>query len=362
MALRAGVALLTALVIAPPAQAQQLPHTPVTLRVAPQRPDLVRYNRVEALSLGVRGQVRPETPWGPLSFTGTFRLGIADLHPNGVLEVFHESVRDRITVRGYHELTSIDEDARDFGLANSLMALLAGQALGDYYRRSGATVEVTPPTADPRTFRVRVFAEHQEGVGKETDVQLPRLWDDVRRFRANIAAQDGWELGSSLELTRRWGRDPSRTRGGVGATVLAATGERDFVRSSIGSDVTVALPARLSVTLEAEGGTSWGTPSVQRLWYLGGPLTLHGFEPRALGGRSFTRGRAELERAFSFGHVIVFSDVGWAGDRDAFDLDDALWSAGAGLALIDGILRIDGAWPIDDPRGFRVDVYLDQLL
>jgi len=356
------VALLAMLQIPSPAQAQQLPHTPVTLRVGPQRPDLVRYNRVEALSLGVRGQVRPETPLGPLSVTGTFRLGIADLHPNGALEVFHESVHDRITVRGYHELTSIDEEARDFGLANSLMALLAGQDLGDYYRRSGATVELTPPTADPRTFRARVFAEYQEGVEKETDVQLPRLWDDERRFRANIGAQDGWELGSSLELTRRWGRDPSRTRGGAGATVLAATGDRDFVRGSIGADLTLALPSRFSVTLEAAGGTSWGTPSVQRLWYLGGPLTLRGFEPRAMGGQSFTRGRAELDRAFSFGRIVVFSDLGWAGDRGDIDLDAALWSAGVGLAVIDGILRIDGAWPIDDPRGFRMDVYLDQLL
>jgi hypothetical protein len=359
MALTAGVALLAALQIAAPTQ---LPHTPVTLRVGPQRPDLVRYNRVEALSLGVRGQVRPETPWGPLSLTGTVRLGIGDLHPNGALDVVHESVRDRVVVSGYHELTSIDERARDFGLANTLMALLAGQDLGDYYRRSGARVEWTPPTADPRTFRLRAFAEYQEGVEKETDVQLPRLWDEDRRFRANIAADDGWELGGSLELARRWGRDPGRTRGGAAATVLAATGDRDFVRNSLGADLTLALPRRFSVTLEAEGGTSWGTPSVQRLWYVGGPLTLRGFEPRAAGGQSFTRARAELDRAFSFGRVVVFSDMGWVGERGDLDLDAALWSAGVGLAVVDGILRIDGACPLDDPRGFRVDVYLDQIL
>ena len=359
MAVTAGVALLAALQIAAPAQ---LPRTPVSLRVGPQRADLVRYNRVEGLSLGVRGQIRPETPLGPLSLTATVRLGLADMQPDGALDLVHESVHDRIVVRGYHELTSIDERARDFGLANSLMSLLAGQDLGDYYRRSGATVEWTPPTADPRTFRLRAFAEYQEGADRETDAQLPRLWDDQRRFRDNIPAEDGWEVGGSLELTRRWGLDPFRTRGGAGATFLGATGDRDFARGSLGGDVTLAFPAHVSLTLEAEGGTSWGTPSVQRLWYVGGPLTLRGFEPTAAGGQSFGRARAELDRAFSFGRVVLFSDMGWAGDRSDVDLDDALWSAGLGLAVINGILRIDGAWPLDDPRDFRVDVYLDQIL
>jgi hypothetical protein len=43
------------------------------------------------------------------------------------------------------------------------------------------------------------------------------------------------------------------------------------------------------------------------------------------------------------------------------DLDDALYSAGAGLAVIDGILRIDGAWQLESPHDFRLDIYLDQI-
>jgi len=369
MALRCGVALLVVLQVAASlctptgADAQsRLPRTPVTLRVGPQRPDLVRHNRVEALSLGIRGQVRPETPWGPLSLTGTFRFGIGDLHPNGTLEVVHETVHDRIVVSGYHELTSIDERARDFGVGNSLTALLLGQDLGDYYRRSGATFEWTPPTAYPRTYRFRAYAEYQQGVEKETDVQLRRLWDDDRRFRPNIPAEDGWELGSSLELSRRWGRDPMRTRGGAEAFVQGGAGDFDYVRSSLGADVTLALRSHFSLTLEGQAGTSWGSPSVQRLWYVGGPLTLRGFAPRAMGGPSFGRARVELDRSFSFGRVVAFTDAGWAGDRADFALDEALYSAGTGLAIIDGILRIDGAWMLQDPHDFRLDIYLDQIL
>lgn len=69
MVLIGGVALLAAVQVslAQPAPAPTAPRMPVTFRVGPQRPDLVRYNRVEALSLGVRGQARPATPFGPLS-------------------------------------------------------------------------------------------------------------------------------------------------------------------------------------------------------------------------------------------------------------------------------------------------------
>ena len=110
---------------------RQLAGTPWTLRLGPQRTDLVRYNRVEGLSLGIRGQLRPSTAVGPLSVTATARIGHADRHLNGRLDVVHQTIATRIGVSGYHELAAIEEDARHLGPANSLMALLYGQDNGD---------------------------------------------------------------------------------------------------------------------------------------------------------------------------------------------------------------------------------------
>jgi len=59
---------------------------------------------------------------------------------------------------------------------------------------------------------------------------------------------------------------------------------------------------------------------------------------------------------------LMFSDFGWAGDRDTFDFDDALISVGAGVSLLDGLIRLDGAYGLRDPKGFRVDFYLDAIL
>lgn len=369
--MRGVLAVLAAVQVASPQAApgqapsalelRQLARTPATLRFGLQRPDLVRYNRVEGLSVGVRGQLRPTTALGPLSLTATARIGVADWHPNGRLEVVHESIRRRVALSAYHDLSPIDEAARHLGPANSLMALLYGQDDGDYYRASGATLELTPPSARPRTYRLSIYGEYHEGVAKETDVQLERIWNDDVAFRPNLAADDGWELGAAAQIEARSSTDPRRTQVGLRAYVQAATGEFDFARASAEADLALALPARFRLVLEGGGGSSWGSPSAQRLWYVGGPMTLHGYSPTVAGGRRFGRGRAELDRRTPFGRVIAFLDAAWAGAPGQFDFDDALSSVGGGVALIDGIVRVDVARQLESPHEYRLDIYLDDL-
>lgn len=354
--LRASFNRLAGLPTAPQAR------TPRTLRWGLQRPDLMRFNRVEGLSVGARAQVRPQTVLGALSVTATARLGHADLHPNVRLELARETLRRRIALSGYHELESIDPDARHLGLGNSITALLVGRDDGDYYRRSGVALEWTPPSAGRRTFRVRGYAEYHEPVAVETDVALPNLWRDAWAFRPNLVADEGWEYGGLVELTPWWGTDPRLVQGGIGVSVLAATGAAEFARGSLGGSLVVPLPAELRMAVEAGVGGTAGSPSVQRLWYVGGPRTLRGYAPRRMGGESMVRGRVELARLFGFGGLSLFSDYAWAGDREAFSFDEGYYSLGAGLSLLDGLIRFDAAYGLREPRDFRVDLYLDAIL
>ncbi len=339
-----------------------LPRVPATLRWGLQRPDLVRYNRVEALSLGMRGQVRPHTPVGPLSMTATARLGIADLHPNANVEIARETIERRVSLHGYHELATIDERARHFGIGNSLMAATVGRDDGDYYRRTGGMVEWTPPTSDRRSFRIRGYAEYHEGVDVETAFSLFHATSDTWTFRPNIAADTGWEYGASVEISPWWGTDPNLTQGGLDVFVQGGLGDFEYARSSLVGHLVFPLPAQMRFALEAGAGTSWGSPSVQRLWYVGGPSTLRGYDPRLAGGQSFGRGRVELARGESFGRISLFSDLAWAGERSDVRFDDAFYSVGVGLSLLDGLIRFDGAWGLVRPKGFRFDAYLDQIL
>jgi len=338
---------------------RQLVRTPATLRIGPQRLDLIRYNRVEGPSLGIQGQLRPRTAFGPVSLSATARFGVADRHLNGRLDVEHESVARRIALSGYHELTSLDERARDFGPGNSLSALLLGHDLGDYYRRSGATIELTPPSARPRSYRLRAYAEYHEPVAKETEVQLERLWNDDAVFRPNIVADEGWEVGGSLESALRSSTDPNRFQYGSHMLLQAATGDAEYARLRVGGDLAVPLTRRFRFLLDAAVGGSWGEPSRQRLWYVGGPLTLNGYAPLSLGGSGFVRARVALDRRFAFGRLIVFYASGWAGEQDAFD--DLLSSVGGGIAVLDGLIRLDAARQLDGAEKWRFDFYLDQI-
>ncbi len=342
---------------APPPQ-----HVPRTFRWGLQRPDLVRYNRVEGLSMGARGQVRPDTRFGPLSVTATARVGVADVEPSLRLDVTHETLRRAVTGSLYNELAAVDEDARPFGPVNSMTALLFGRDDGDYYRRSGASLEWTPPAADRRSYRVRAYAEYDRAVESNTDFTLAHLTASDWAFRDNLLAREGWELGGEVILSPWWGTDPRSPQGGLALGVRGAGGDWSYARASLVGRAALPLPEDLRLGLEIGGGTSWGDPPPQRLWLVGGPATLRGYDPRTQMGRAFGRARAELARLFPFGAVSVFSDAAGAGGRGPMRLEDALLSAGVGLSLVDGLIRMDAAWGLRAPRGFRLELYLDGIL
>jgi len=334
---------------------------PTTLRWGPQRPDLLRFNRVEAVSIGARAQVRPTTWAGPTSITVTARLGVADLEPNARIDVASETLRRRLTASGFNELTAIDPEARHLGVANSTTALLGGRDDGDYFYRTGVGLEWTSPSAERRTFRVGAYAEYHRSADVEHSFTLPRAFDETWRFRPNFVAAEVWEVGVLAGLSPWWGSDPRLLRGGLDLEVRAATGGADFARASLTGVVVTPLGASASVTVEASAGTTWGSPAPQRLFYVGGAGTLRGYVPMTMNGTSFGTGRVEVVRTFPFGGLVLFSDAGWAGDRSDVTIPEALFSVGAGVALVDGLIRADVARTMRAPHRLRLDLYLDSM-
>ena len=359
--------LLTALVLVGaagvgPVAAQEGTPLPRTFRWGVQSPDLLRYNRVESASLGARGLIRPLSPLGYLTVALEARVGLADLHPGARLDVSRQTLTRRVTLSAYHELAAVDEGAGHLGLGNSAMAVLFGRDDGEYFRRSGMQLEWRPPSSERAAFRFAGFAEYHRPAQTATDFSLWYYGDDEWRFRDNLAADEGWEVGGEISVSPWWGTDPRRAQGGLEARVRAAVGDWEYVRSSLSGRVRLPLPADFSVGVDVGGGTSWGDLPAQRRWLLGGAGSLAGYAPRSREGTSYVAARAELARNYAFGALAAFTDLGWAGARDAFDVDDALISIGLGLSLADGLIRMDAAWGLRAPRAFRVDLYLDAIL
>src|SRR4029077_15273471 len=159
-------------------------------------PGLLRYNRIEALSLGARADV----PLGTSAFDGTLRVATATGQPD--LDVgFTRNTRDLAARFGaYRRLTAVDPDAHSLGFGNSVQALVLGRDDGDYFRTAGVDIDVRPAVTESQSFEWRLYAEHQFTAPFGTDASLGHFLDRSTRFRPAIAANRADQIGSTLRL------------------------------------------------------------------------------------------------------------------------------------------------------------------
>lgn len=335
---------------------------------APQAPGLSpsgtaiggwRYNRVEALSGAFRA-------WGPVGprwqLEGSARLGIGDVEPNAEVEAGRPIGGARLSVRGYRALRNAADLESAFGLAASASALLLGYDDGQYFRATGGELGVAAERGRIR-WDARLFAEHHAPVEKETDASLANLVGDAA-MPANLAAERIDVFGLAARVRTQFGADPD---GWIGLASLwgeAAGGDRGYGRVAASAGVSRPIIGRLAGALDLRAGTSWGNLPVQRQWMLGGPATLRAFPGGALSGPAFWTGRLEFAYGLRAVRLIAFGDIGWAGARRTFDSGRPASSAGLGVSVMDGILRMDVARVLRrrSPERIRVHLYLDGLL
>lgn len=318
---------------------------------------LLRYNRVEGLSVGARADVA----WGPLAIDGELRIGLADREPNVEIGVARESMARRTRIAGYRRLAPFDATARPFGFGASLNALLFGRDEADYFRATGAELTSRPVTNGRWTYTWRAFGEHQHAVSRETQFTLARAWDDDP-FREVRAANDADQAGLGVTLSRDFGGDRSPARFTLGTGLEGQTGTFGFGRGQLFARLGVRSLGPIALALEGAAGTTMGDVPVQGMWYLGGPTTVRGYPGALVGGEAFWRARAEIARATPAARLVLFSDAGWVGARDGWKFDPPLLSAGVGASFLDGLVRFDVSRALRTPTGWRVDLYLDAAL
>ncbi len=319
-----------------------------------------RYNRVEALSGGVRADIPLD---GETRLIGEARIGLADLVPNLSASLVRGYGNGELEMSGYWRLQDIGDWGNPFSILRSAEALLLAYDDAQYYRVTGASIGWRG-RGQVRT-ELRVFAEGHRNAPKETDVSLPHLLNDTE-FPENGTAENVTLCGTSGRVRLQAGRDPERAIFAATLWAEAAVGDRDYVRFAGSGSTQVPLLRHLAVALEASVGSSVGTPPPQRYYYLGGVETLRAFPntPDANRGTAFWLGRLELGTRDPLVRIIVFSDIGWAGARSAFTFDDPAISAGLGVSALDGLLRFDVARSLRgrDPDAWRVYLSVDGLI
>ena len=71
---------------------------------------------------------------------------------------------------------------------------------------------------------------------------------------------------------------------------------------------------------------------------------------------------ARLCTALPAARLVLFTDLGWAGDRDNVSDRASLWSAGVGASFLDGLLRVDVARALRGHRDWRLHMSVDGIL
>lgn len=314
-----------------------------------------RYNRVEALSLGLRGAAA----WGDYQLDALGRLGVGDGEPNGEVGIGRRGIGATWRLGGYRRLAVANPESRALGVVNSLSALLLQRDDGEYFRTLGT--EFTGQASDGGWLTWRFYAERQRSAQQETDASLPHLFSQGQRFRPNIVADSADQVGGQLGL--RLGRVVSRTLWvGGDAAVEGATGDFEFGKGSATLRAIITPERGWAVAIEGAAGTSRGGLPVQSRFYLGGPANLRGYSGGVTSGEAFWRVRAEVGNAFPAARLTLFSDLGWAGSRAEWSSGKPLLGAGVGASFLDGLVRMDLARAMRGPTGWRFDIYFDGRL
>jgi len=314
-----------------------------------------RYNRVEALSLGVSGKA----DFGRFSFEGRGRLGLADWWPNAEALATLPGSQVRLRLAGYRRLAAANPEARPFGVVNSVFGLLAHRDDGQYFRAGGGELILENPNSG--WWTLRVFAERQTAARTETRFSIPRLLGSDAAFRPNITADGADQAGARLNV--RVDRPVSRsvTLGGD-LSFEGATGDFDFGKGSAGLRAYIAPGGPVAFAIGGSVGTSTGVVPVQSRYYLGGPASLRGYDGGVSSGPAYWSARVEVANSFPAARLTAFSDIGWAGPRDSFATGRPLIGGGIGASLLDGLVRLDLARGFREPRGWRFDLYFDGVL
>ena len=320
------------------------------------RNGLMRYNRVEGLSLGARA----ERALGD-AYVGSavVRFGTGDLEPTIDAWISRGTPQRSLAFGGYHRLDSANDWGDPFGLGGSISSLVFGRDEGFYYRSSGAELAGVRVTSPSTSMTWRVFAERQHNAPAETQLSLPNAFRGAE-FEPNVKAIAATEGGVATRLRGAHGLDPRGLRLTADARAEAATGTFDYTRGALDLTASRYLIGNVALALNGGAGTSGGTVSPQRAWHIGGTHTVRGFRPGTLSGDSYWLARAELGLGGSVLRPTVFYDAGWAGERlDWSESRGNVRGAGFGVSFLEGLARIDLARGVDPKTVWRAHLYVE---
>jgi hypothetical protein len=316
--------------------------------------DVIRYNRVQGLSIGVGARLA----LSGLPFTAVFptvRYGFSDERLNARLALVHDAPAGRFTFAGYHETRGVDPFSPGTSLANSASALFTAHDYGDYLLASGVELSAVLPVALATDLTLSAHGERQRSVD-----QVARSWfNDALGGTGLMPPNPPVREGDYALVGARL------SHAGALHWMLAAEGMagKELTTGRLFGEVQRRGGGARGYTLRLKAGLAEGSAPSQLLFRLGGRETVRGFEYSELTGRSFWAAQLDVSPLRGTIRPVLFLDAGQAGDPDALFDSKALVGGGFGLSVYSPLLhatliRLDLSHPItpDNGRPWRFDL------
>ncbi|HEU5039646.1 MAG TPA: hypothetical protein VFT84_02425 [Gemmatimonadales bacterium] len=313
--------------------------------------DLLRYDRVQGLSLGLGYQVRVPG----VRFTGlygTVRYGLSDERVTGRLTLLRDAPGGRLAISGYRDIADADPFALGRGPGNTLNALFAGHDNGDYYLSVGGGVGLETSLATGLDLTVGARVERQTSVARAAGSAVNDFLGGSGEFPANPPVDEGTYAGVSVRLS-----GTGTTRWWATADLLA--GEHRATGRLYG-ELRPELGGRRGITLRLKGGLATRPALRQSLFRLGGVNTVRGFDYGVRQGQAFWAAQFDLAPISGRLRPVAFLDAGQSGRPSDLFGSRALVGGGVGLSLFGGLVRFDLSHPISPDTGgkLRFDLVL----
>ena len=272
---------------------------------------LMRYTPVEGVSTGT--YLRRDFGWWRSALTvriGTRRWATPEVD----LTLQRDRPSRRVQFSVYRSLRS---GALGVGGINGWPGYFvsSGDSVTFHWSR-GATVRLLSGNGKRNRFSLSLFAERDAEV--ESDTERTRV-------------------GTALEWRPWWGGlDDGSIGGGGYVGARGSAGDNPHVRAMATGAIAIPLPGNLSIGLEAGVAGVWGEPAPQDLWSLGSSASWLRGHRGSVESSWIRMARADLQRHIGLVSLSVFGDWASAGGADYY-------AVGAGVVLLDGMLRLDFA-------------------
>jgi len=300
--------------------------------------DIWRYNRAEGTSFGAGYEWRTGLPFLSLLVKG--RYAFTDRRVQGALTLRRNAPTSRLDLTAFREMRDADPLAPGLTFSNAFQAFWFARDDGDYVFMQGGEVGYQRPVGRAADLTLQARYGEESAPHRLAHDGLNDLLGGDGVFPPNGPVLEGRYWVASAELGG--GLRPFGWRLGLEGTA----GARTYGRGWVSATGRARLAPGLDVTASGWAGAGSGDSIPQRQFRLGGSKTLRGYPAGSLRGASAWAFGLDVGVTRGALAPVVFADAGQVAPHALHFAGQPAFSFGAGVSLLDGLVRLDAARPV----------------